>query len=199
MVDDCIGRVVAALKAKGIWDDTLVVFCTDHGEMLGSHWLMGKMCAYEASSRLVWCIKPPGGGTTGRRSHLVSAIDFAATVCDYAGAAPPKGNQGISLRRLIESPDLPSRDAVFMEWHGNQGLDPHYRMKAMVSRNGHGLWKWILHATGESELYHLDTDRLETRNLADDPPADAPAAEPLHTWGLPMTKSGGCETTGRGL
>ncbi|KKL92932.1 hypothetical protein LCGC14_1879760 [marine sediment metagenome] len=57
LVDECLGRVIEALKRRGMWDDALVIFTSDHGEMLGSHGLYQKMCMYEESLRVPLLIK----------------------------------------------------------------------------------------------------------------------------------------------
>ncbi|NKB71624.1 MAG: sulfatase-like hydrolase/transferase [Candidatus Latescibacteria bacterium] len=106
MIDDCVGRVVNALKDKGLWDDALVIFTSDHGEMLGCHHLMQKHCCYEEAARLPLLVKPPGGAS-GTRPQLVSAIDYTPTVCDYAGLEPPPGAQGQSYRTAVEDPEAP--------------------------------------------------------------------------------------------
>ena len=94
-----------ALKAKGIWDESLVIFSSDHGEMLGCHHLMQKHCCYEEAAHLPLFVKPPGGAS-GRREQFVSAVDFAPTVCDYAGLAPPDGAEGVSYRSVVEDEEL---------------------------------------------------------------------------------------------
>ena len=67
MVDDCMGRVIGALKQRGVWDDALVIFTMDHGDHLGAHSLSGKNTMYEESARIPLMIKPPGGGTGWRK------------------------------------------------------------------------------------------------------------------------------------
>ena len=163
MVDECIGRVVEALKARGIWDQALVVFTQDHGDLLGCHHLTEKHCFYEEAAHLPLLLKPPGGAA-GRRSHLTSAIDFCPTVCDYAGAARPDGVQGRSWRPVVEEPAAPWRDAVFMEYSGDQGRND-IPMRSVVARLDGRTWKYI-HTRGDvDELYDLDADPMETRSL----------------------------------
>ena len=121
LLDDCMGRVIEALKARGFWDDALVVFTSDHGDMLGSHKMFQKMCMYEESVRVAMMAKPPGGGVTGRRRQLTQHLDLADTICDYAGLAPMATSQGESFRAVIEDESAPGRDEVFSEYNGNSG------------------------------------------------------------------------------
>ena len=120
MVDDCVGIVIEALRQRGIWDDALVIFQQDHGESLGCHSLFQKHCAYDEAIRIPMLIKPPGAGT-GRREQLVGHIDFADTICDYAGLDRIPGSQGCSMRPLIEGAVTPWRDAHFIEYNGDHG------------------------------------------------------------------------------
>ena len=61
MIDDCVGCIINALKEKGIYDVGLVIFSSDHGELLGCHHLMQKHCCYEEAAHLPLLVKPPGG------------------------------------------------------------------------------------------------------------------------------------------
>jgi arylsulfatase A-like enzyme len=168
MVDECIGRVVAALKATGIWDDALVVFTQDHGEMLGCHHLFQKHCCYEESAHLPLLVKPPGGnGSTPageRRDHLTSAIDFCPTICDYAGIEPPAGAQGLSWRQAIENPEAAWRQATFIEYNGDQGRSP-WPMRAIVKEVDNLIYKYIFTQNDVDELYDLTYDPHETQSL----------------------------------
>jgi arylsulfatase A-like enzyme len=165
MADDCIGRVVQALKAKGIWDDALVIFMLDHGEMLGSHALMQKHCCYEEAAHVALMIKPPGGKKSGRRDHLVGHIDFANTICDYAGVAPLRESPGHSLRPIIEDAAAPWRDVTFMEYNGDWGRST--PMRAVVADIDGQTFKYIYHVEDHDELYNLSNDPFEKTSLAE--------------------------------
>ena len=164
MVDDCIGKVVRALKDKGVWDDALVVFTQDHGDLMGCHHLTQKHCFYEEAAHLPLLVKPPGGGT-GHRSHLASAIDYCPTICDYAGAELPAGVQGRSWRPAIESPGAPWRDRIFMEYNGDQGRN--IPMRGTVAEVDGRTWKYIYTEGDVDELYDLTADPQEKESLVD--------------------------------
>ncbi len=162
MVDDCVGRVVSALKDAGIWDDALVIFTQDHGELMGCHHLCQKHCSYEEAAHLPLLIKPPGGAT-GRRRHFASAIDYCPTVCSYAGVEPPDGVQGRSLRPAVEDENAEARDAVFIEYNGDFGRN--IPMRTVVADVDGHTWKYIYTQDDVDELYDLTADPLEKESL----------------------------------
>jgi len=165
MVDECIGRVVAALRERGIWDDALVVFTQDHGDMLGCHHLLQKNCFYEAAAHVPLLIKPPGGAA-GRRAQLASAIDYCPTVCDYAGLESPDGVAGRSLRPVAEQRATEWRDAVFMEYNGDQGRNI-WPTRGIVAEADGRLWKYIWTSGDVDELYNVTEDPMEKESLVD--------------------------------
>ena len=167
MVDECIGRVITALKEKGIWDDALVIFTQDHGDMMGCHHLTQKHCFYEEAAHLPLLVKPPGGAA-GRRKQLVSAIGFCPTVCDYAGAEAPQGVQGRSYRGLVERADTEWDDAIFMEYNGDQGRND-MPMRGIVADAGGRRFKYIFTTNDVDELYDLTADPAEKRSLISSP------------------------------
>ncbi len=163
MVDECIGRVIRALKAKGIWESSVVLFTTDHGEMLGEHHLFGKSCFYESACRIPVFIKSPDSQPS-RRSDLVSAIDYCATVCDYAGVIPPNGQRGLSLKPLVEDHQSTQRDAIFMEYNGDL-CGPDAVSRSIVAWVDGERWKYVYNQDHIDELYNLSEDPNETRSL----------------------------------
>lgn len=167
MVDDCIGRVIRALKDKDIWDDALVIFMLDHGELLGSHALMQKHCCYEEAAHVALMVKPPRGAAPGRREQLVGHIDFANTICDYAGIAPMEESPGQSFRPVVEDTAAPWRDVTFMEYNGDWGRST--PMRAVVADIAGQTFKYIYHFEDHDELYDVSADPLEKTSLARDP------------------------------
>ena len=181
MVDECIGRVIRALKNKGLWDDAFVIFTQDHGDMLGEHHLMQKMCAYEPAAHVPLLIKSPRGTggleeRTGaasnaaverRRAQLVSHVDFADTICDIAGIEPLPGSQGRSYLPVLKDAKAPWRMNTFMEYHGDQGRGAFWR--AIVADRDNRRLKYIYTPGDVDELYDVTADPREMHSLVDEP------------------------------
>jgi len=173
LLDEAVGRVIEALRRRGFLDDCLLVFTCDHGEMLGSHRLFQKMCMYEEAIRVPLLVRPPASRTVpgpgSNREQLTQHLDLAATICDYAGVAPPAGSAGRSFRALVEDPAAGGCDEVFIEFNGNSGRS--YQQRAIVTPTH----QYIHNHGWAPELYERAADPAQTRNLcadgADPPPA----------------------------
>ena len=103
-IDGWCGRLLDAVAARGELDDTVVVYASDHGEMLGDHGRWGKSTWREAAVRIPLVIAAPRGeGAAGASTDaLVSLHDLAATFLDYADAAPLPGMDAVSLRPVVD-------------------------------------------------------------------------------------------------
>jgi arylsulfatase A-like enzyme len=185
LVDDEVGRILAALDEAGLADDTLVVFTSDHGEMLGDHQLMLKgPMMYEPAVRVPLILRWPGVAAPGaRRSELVQWIDLTATLTDAAGLPSPAPFQGSSLRALAADPAAaPIRDFALCEYRnsGHPYADPVHT--TMLRHGRHKIVVWHGRpANGrvrEGELYDLAADPDELNNLWADP-ASAPVRAEL--------------------
>ena len=164
--DACHGLVLDALDRNGLYDDTLIIFLSDHGELLGSRGVtaFSKYNLYERAIRVPLIMKPPEaassfeGGCTS--DSLVSLVDILPTVLDVAGLPVDGALPGISLKPLFESQSLDrERDVAFTEFA--RGANLHVSIR---SRD----WKLILGPHGD-ELYRLGEDPNEFRNLWHDP------------------------------
>ena len=104
-VDDNIGRLVAALKRIGKYDNTLIVFTTDHGEMLWDHWVLGKEFFYDQAFHIPLIVRIPGAAwdsTRGRRiEEFTGSIDLMPTILDLLGGEPPLQCDGCSLAPFL--------------------------------------------------------------------------------------------------
>ncbi len=162
LLDDCVGRLLDELKRQGIYDDCLIVFTSDHGEMLGSHKLFQKMCMYEESARVPLYLRLPGGAHGGLRvENTVSHIDVLPTLCHYLGIPAP-ACEGRSLAPLIESPDGWQDRDVFIQFDGNGALSNFQRC---VVRGRYKLIADIFKDEVYFELYDNAEDPQETTNL----------------------------------
>ncbi|MEI8044038.1 MAG: sulfatase-like hydrolase/transferase [Verrucomicrobiota bacterium] len=158
--DELIGRVLGALEQTGLGSNTIVVFTSDHGEMMGSHGLVTKEKLYEESASVPLVIAPPGVTPGVDRQHLVSGLDLMPTFLDYAGITAPASLEGRSLRPLVAGNTVPWRDFV-----ASETFAPEARM---IRTTRH---KYILFAQGENreQFFDLEKDPGETNNLADNP------------------------------
>lgn len=194
LVDKSLGQIVAALKRRGFWDDAMVIFTPDHGEMLGAHRMWQKMCMYEESIRTPMFIKPPHMDRSragSRIAGLTSHIDFMNTMYDYTGIGSDPSTDSLSLRPLIEGSAARIRDEVFSEFSGNAGRGSFSRA-IITDRYKFVYCRTQPYTRAEYELYDRQNDPLETRNLASDPahrPIRDDLARRLGNW---MTRTGDC-------
>lgn len=164
MVDACVGRILDALDELGLAGHTLVVFTSDHGNMLGQHGLMDKTLGtfYDDLMRVPLLMRLPGVIPAGEVSEaLVSSADLAPTFLDYLGAAPLPQAHGRSLRGAVAGVD-PGGEAVFGE-----RAEPKNPAAARMVRTKR--WKLCLLPKNAHELYDLASDPGETRNIYADP------------------------------
>ena len=173
LIDDQVGRMLEALERTGQREDTLVIFMSDHGELLGDHgiYLKGPYF-YESAIRVPLVVSQPGTIPEGVESDaLVELVDLAPTLLDAVEEEPLPRMQGQSLwPLLIGDTDVDAhRDVVYSEyynampWHD----DPELPFGTMVRTDRYKLVK--MHRLASSELYDLETDPNETQNRWDDP------------------------------
>lgn len=162
-VDEWVGQLLDELDRKGIAKNTLVVFVSDHGEMMGDHGLNSKNKMYEGSARIPMIMRFPGiipSGTTVNTP--VSHHDIFASVLDYTGMKTPE-NDGRSLRNLIDG-KADNCDYAVATWGQIKNGGPFMIRK--------GDWKMILflqmsdkNQGATQALYNLKSDPLEMKNL----------------------------------
>jgi choline-sulfatase len=116
MIDDSIGRILGALSARGQLDNTWIIYCSDHGEMMGEHRMVKKMVFYEAAVRVPLIVRPPGGIAPQCAAGLVELNDISATMRAIAGADLP-GSHARSLLPAITGDDV-GREVVISEAYG---------------------------------------------------------------------------------
>ncbi len=172
LVDDEVARILRALEEQGLAEDTLVVFTSDHGEMLGDHQLMLKgPMMYDCSVRVPLIMRWPGVLPAGaRRGEFVQWIDLAPTFLAAAGLPPLRRGQGTSLLGLARDGAREwSRDWALCEYR-NSGHP--YDPAVHTTMLRHDRWKLIAHhgepATRRErsgELYDLVADPDELHNL----------------------------------
>jgi len=198
LIDAQVGRILDALQSTGQKDNTIVLFCSDHGEMLGDHGLVGKGCRfYEGAVRVPLIISRPGHFRSGVVSKsLVQLTDIVPTLLDAIGAGQPNDiysliSHGQSLFPLLtgsKGPDkhrpfvlssyhdalrLDNADRVSHASHGNMIFDGRWKLSAY--QPGYEIVDGVrVLANAKSkigELYDLEVDPHEFHNRWDDPSA----------------------------
>jgi arylsulfatase A-like enzyme len=176
-VDLSIGKILKTLDDLGLSDNTIVVFTSDHGDMMGSHHLLAKTVMYEEAVKVPWLIRFP---QFYRGQNIVespvSHIDMVPTLLDLMELNTDTQLPGQSLTPLIKSNESEAKD-VFIQWHpmGNlaKGRNPAGSLKntfpgkkhstrTVVTREG---WKLCLRDRDKNQLYNLNKDPGETTNL----------------------------------
>lgn len=166
LLDHCVGRLIAELKQQGLYDNTLIVFTSDHGEMLGSHRLWQKMCMYEESVKMPLYMKFPADFTpaANRITELVSSVDVLPTLCDCLGIETPEGVSGLSLMPLIRGKrERLDRERIFIQFDGNGARSNFQRC---VIEGDYKLIVDIFKDEMFIELYDTTNDPQEMTNLA---------------------------------
>jgi choline-sulfatase len=170
-LDERIGQVLGALRESGLEDRTTVLFCADHGEMLGERGLWYKMSFLEQSARVPLIVRSPVSSTGGggaRMTEPVSLADFAPTVLELAGleadgiAGP---GDGVSLAGALSGGSAP-RHPVVSEYHAEGVQAP----GAMVRSGAH---KLIVSLEDPDLLYDLERDPRELHDLSSAPESAA--------------------------
>ncbi|MDN5655549.1 MAG: sulfatase-like hydrolase/transferase, partial [Kocuria sp.] len=185
LVDEDVGRILQVLDTEGLAEDTVVVFTSDHGEMLGDHRMLLKgPMMFDCSVKVPLIVRRPGHVPAGQvREELVEWIDLTSTLLAAAGSRGLSRAQGRDLGPLWRGEDWEDRDWVLSEYRdGCWAYDPPV-LTTMVRR---GDRKIVVHhgrpATDRDrtgELYDLGADPRELHNLWDVPEHREQRAEML--------------------
>lgn len=159
-VDAQVGRLLTALEENGLADNTIVVFVSDHGFLLGEHDQWAKRLLWEPSARVPLVIyAPQSTGNGSASSRLVELVDLFPTLAQLAGLSPPDTLEGRSLVPLLAEPALEGWDRpVYTQIAGGRSV--------RTAR-----WHYAEYEAGRKgrQLFDHSADPHETRNLADDP------------------------------
>lgn len=159
-LDHNVGRILAALDAAGFGETTTVVYTSDHGDNLGARGLWGKSTLYQESAAIPMIMAGPGIPSR-RCATPVSLLDLSVTIPAHFGV-PFNAAEGLrSLPEIASAPDDPERE-VFSEYHAVGAVSGAYMIR-------HGRWKYHYYVGFPPELFDLETDPEETRDLAGDP------------------------------
>jgi arylsulfatase A-like enzyme len=164
-MDAEIGRVLDALQKKGIADNTIVVYTSDHGLSLGQHGLIGKQNLYDASIRIPFIIKGPGLRREQTIDALACQMDIFPTLCELTDIQVPETVDGKSLVPLIKEQKKKAYGSVFSAYKD---------LQRMVKKDQ---WKLIRYYRSDTshtgsekvQLFNIEEDPWETNNLIENP------------------------------
>ncbi|MGD9943244.1 MAG: sulfatase [Burkholderiaceae bacterium] len=180
-IDDAIGRILAALRAHGLAENTVVILTSDHGDYMGDHQLLLKgPLHYEGLIRVPLIWRDPQLGPQAPIQALASTIDLAPSILQRASVQPYNGIQGRSLLPLLRGESAPWRSALLIEEEGQRtycGFDDRVRMRTLI-RPPFRLSVYEGIAWGE--LYDRSADPDELENLWDVPAHAGVKADLLH-------------------
>ncbi len=163
-IDRWLGVFVDTLKQRGDFDNTVIVYSSDHGEMLGDHGLWGKSFPFQPSAGVPLCIAGPGIREGFQSEAMASLIDLTATFMDYGEAGALEFQDGQSLRPVLESVS-----------------DDHRDFSRSALRIASGPWRFVqdrryklVEGFGPQsiQLYDREADPLENNNIADAKPSE---------------------------
>lgn len=192
-LDRNVGRLLRAVQDRG--DDTILIFTSDHGDGAGRHSRVSKWHPYDESVKVPFIAYGPKFGIRRNvldTTSLISGVDIMATVCDYAGIAPPPHSRGMSLRPLLSGSKGEARKSIFAELRETGRVVRSQRYKYVMSyekapkeQRGHTNESYLtldqkptvflpdarerLKRVEKVMLFDMLNDPWETRNLAADP------------------------------
>ena len=162
-VDAQIGKLLNTMDREKLWDNTVVVFWSDHGYHLGEHGLWMKQSLFEESAHVPLIIVMPGAKGNGKTCvRTVEFVDLYPTLADLAGLTPPKNLEGTSLKPLLNDPSMKWDRPAFTQVQ-RAGF-PGYSVRTKG-------WRYTEWDDGKkgAQLYDHDADPHELTNLASDP------------------------------
>lgn len=167
-VDEEIGRVIQALKEKGMYDNALIIYLSDHGDMLGDHYHWRKTYPYEGSAHIPFLVKWPSSlhiPAGGRDRHPVELRDVLPTLLEVAGGPIPQGLDGASLLALVKEGDKAVwRDFIDLE-HAACYVPQNYWC---ALTDGCIKYIWNLY-DGSEQLFDLSADPNELHEVSQEP------------------------------
>ena len=156
-MDRQAGSVLSAWEQAGLADNSIIVYCSDHGEALGEHGMWWKSTFYDGSSRVPLIVSWPGHFKPGEsRTENVSLMDIGTSLIDLVGVDPLPGASGKSFQHLLTGEKGRWDDTVFAE----------YEVDAVCRMVRSGPWKYNYYHGMEPELFNVQEDSGEMINLA---------------------------------
>jgi choline-sulfatase len=169
-MDSCVERVYGALEELGLLEKTVVVYTSDHGEMAGAHRMWTKHNMFEQSVGVPLLVSLPGQKRAGAgRRELIEHVDLFPTLAELCGFEAPRGLHGRSFAGLLENRAYGRREFVYAEYdfcHNVFTRDDRYVGRDPIRMVRTERWKLNDLSWGRPELYDLEKDPAESRNVA---------------------------------
>lgn len=159
--DAALGQLLDALEASGQLEQTVIAYCSDHGEMLGKFGMWWKCSLYDDSVRVPLIIAGPGFAAGQRVKTPVTLLDLQATIFQSVGAKRPANWHGQPLQ-AVDAND--NQRVVFSEYHGHGATASAYMIRK-------GDWKMLYHLGAPTQLFNMASDPEERQSLAEQEPA----------------------------
>jgi arylsulfatase A-like enzyme len=170
-MDRNIGRVLDYLDETGLAENTIVVYTSDQGFYMGEHGWFDKRYMYEESMRTPLMVRYPAGIAAGETvTEMVQNIDYAPTLLDFAGVPVPPDIQGLSLKGLLTGEaEVLNRENLY--YHYYEGIEKTHNVAKQygVRTRTHKLIRFKDVGMDHWEMYDLNNDPSEMRNIYDDP------------------------------
>lgn len=194
-VDKVIGNMMQTLKQKGLDQNTIIIYASDHGLLMGEYGMGGKALLYDLASKIPCFVYDPRQPMRQRGRNvdeLVSSLDIPSTILDYAGIDPPTEMQGRSLAPLVAGEEVTWRDSLFLEnlytGRGTPFCEGIRKGKWKYIRMYKGVRRYTeehVNFTGRKpdfeQLFDLEQDPQEKNNLVGEDECKAILAE-LRRW-----------------
>jgi len=151
-IDRQVEKILDALEKKGELDDTIIIYSADHGSLLGDHGNFHKGLIYERSARVPFIVHCPKKFKPRRTNALASHVDLMPTILSLAGISIPQEVEGQDLSPILTETTNSIHDHVMVEISHDIGIITDH-------------WKMFVYPNGEGELYNIDKDPEELKNL----------------------------------
>lgn len=173
-MDNCTGRILTALAASGQAENTVVVYVSDHGDMMGDQGFWTKQVMYEQSAGVPMIVAGPGVPERRRVTTGATLLDLSATAIDATAVAHDETSRalpGISLRKLACAEDDPER-TILSEYHDGGSTTGTFMVRWQK-------WKYVHYVGNDPQLFDLNADPDELLNLAEARPSHSDTVSAL--------------------
>ena len=172
-MDHDIGRILETLEARGLRENTVVIYTSDHGLGVGQHGLMGKQNLYDHSMRIPLIMRGPGVPAGLRSRALLYLLDLYPTLLEMAGVAVPEHTAGHSLSALLNELTYMHRRQIFSAYQGVFGHPAGAPYQRSIKNDRNKLIQTVVDGEETWQLFDLTSDPFEVNDLIDDPASAA--------------------------